>query len=1080
MLTLILGIDWVANRNEILRRIAEDVHSRKGGRILMVPELISHEMERQLSRSAGDTASRYAEVLSFTRLARRIADKNAAGAMQCLDDGGRIVAMAAAARQLKSVLKVYAAVETRPEFLSAMVDAVDEFKRCCIQASDLMAASKQTEGVFAQKLEELSLLLDAYDGLCAHGKRDPRDQITWLLEQLEDGEYAKDHVFYIDGFPDFTRQNFAVIEQFLRSGAEVTVSLNCDCPNSSMMAFEKAGATAADLIRCAEGLEIPIRIDRVQARQCPTEIACAGLFQGKTLPCDGIRALPAVSVHAECMAAAARIQELVRKGCRYRDICVVCADMGSYQNPLNLIFGRSGIPVYLSGKEEILSKTVIHTVLSALDAVVNGFERTDVLEYLKSALSPLDQDICSKIDNYTYTWNIHGNLWVNTWTSHPDGLGVSWTDTATAQLAELESARKSAMMPLVRLRDSFRNANRVSEQLQGIAEFFRDISLAQRLGALADEMEQKQDLRNAQILNQLWEILLTAMEQLYDVLGSTAWDTETFVKLFTLLLSQYTVGTIPAVLDAVSVGSVSAMRCQEAKHLIVLGAQEGALPTYGGSDGILSDLERETLRKLGVPLTGGGLEGLQAEFSEIYGVFCGASQSIQVSYCGAQPSFLYRRLAAMSGGELPEATGQEFLNARDIAAVLVENDDVSGANDLSLAGLFADLKERKNHSLGKIDFEGIQRLYGRQIRLSASQTDSLAQCRFSYFMKYGLGAKERREAEVDPAEFGTYVHAVLEKTAGKVMEMGGFHKVSLEQTSQIAKEYSDAYIAQRFGQLESERMAYLFQRNLSELNMVVTELWSELSVSDFVPADFELSFGDGMKLPAIQIPDGKLPAVLRGFVDRVDAWSDNFNTYFRVVDYKTGQKDFDYCDVFNGIGLQMLLYLFALANSGEEIFGGHAIPVGVQYFPARSPLLSASGRLTPEEAEEERIKNWKRKGLLLKDDDVIRAMQPENAPNRLSCKWNKDGELTGDVADRDQFALLKRYVFHVLAKLVDLIASGDVEPNPYSRGSAYSACTYCPYREVCHFATVSGGRNYKTMSSQRFWEEIGKELGNHG
>jgi ATP-dependent helicase/DNAse subunit B len=107
-------------------------------------------------------------------------------------------------------------------------------------------------------------------------------------------------------------------------------------------------------------------------------------------------------------------------------------------------------------------------------------------------------------------------------------------------------------------------------------------------------------------------------------------------------------------------------------------------------------------------------------------------------------------------------------------------------------------------------------------------------------------------------------------------------------------------------------------------------------------------------------------------------------------------------------------------------------------------------------------------------------MQPENAPNRLSCKWNKDGELTGDVADRDQFALLKRYVFHVLAKLVDLIASGDVEPNPYSRGSAYSACTYCPYREVCHFATVSGGRNYKTMSSQRFWEEIGKELGNHG
>ena len=44
MLTLILGTDWVANRNEILTRIAADVRCRKPGRVLMVPELISHEM----------------------------------------------------------------------------------------------------------------------------------------------------------------------------------------------------------------------------------------------------------------------------------------------------------------------------------------------------------------------------------------------------------------------------------------------------------------------------------------------------------------------------------------------------------------------------------------------------------------------------------------------------------------------------------------------------------------------------------------------------------------------------------------------------------------------------------------------------------------------------------------------------------------------------------------------------------------------------------------------------------------------------------------------------------------------------
>ena len=74
MLHLLIGTDWTANRDEILRRISRDVKEEKNGRILMVPELISHETERRLCASAGDTASRFAEVLSFTRRGRRVAD----------------------------------------------------------------------------------------------------------------------------------------------------------------------------------------------------------------------------------------------------------------------------------------------------------------------------------------------------------------------------------------------------------------------------------------------------------------------------------------------------------------------------------------------------------------------------------------------------------------------------------------------------------------------------------------------------------------------------------------------------------------------------------------------------------------------------------------------------------------------------------------------------------------------------------------------------------------------------------------------------------------------------------------------
>ena len=104
MVHLLLGRDWTANSDEILRRIAQDVHLRKGNRILMVPELISHDMERRLCAAAGDTASRYAEVLSFTRLARRVSEIMGSAAVECLDNGGRVVAMAAVARQLSSRL----------------------------------------------------------------------------------------------------------------------------------------------------------------------------------------------------------------------------------------------------------------------------------------------------------------------------------------------------------------------------------------------------------------------------------------------------------------------------------------------------------------------------------------------------------------------------------------------------------------------------------------------------------------------------------------------------------------------------------------------------------------------------------------------------------------------------------------------------------------------------------------------------------------------------------------------------------------------------------------------------------------
>ena len=424
--------------------------------------------------------------------------------------------------------------------------------------------------------------------------------------------------------------------------------------------------------------------------------------------------------------------------------------------------------------------------------------------------------------------------------------------------------------------------------------------------------------------------------------------------------------------------------------------------------------------------------------------------------------------------------GSALADAFEAGAYLARWNRKEEAEHAGVADAYDLVIRSRNFELGRIDRENIDRLYGDTLRLSASQIDRQAECRLSYFMKYGLRAKERKEATVDPAEFGTYVHAVLEKTARTVKEMGGFPKVSLEETLEIANRYSDEYAAEHFSQLDSQRMEYLFRRNSQELGMVVQELWEELQESSFQPADFEVGFGAPEGLPAIAVPGKQKNAILRGFIDRVDIWNQHGNAYYRVVDYKTGKKDFDYCDVFNGVGLQMLLYLFALAECGVDVVGENPIPAGVQYFPARMPYVTADGRMTEDELEKARTKMLVRKGLLLHDEEVLQAMEPGENPSRLCCSRKKDGSLTGELADRTQLKLLRGYLMKILGRMVDEIASGTVEPNPYTRGTSHSACTYCPYGAVCREQRENGRRNYKTMDAQRFWDEIGKEMDSHG
>ena len=1058
MLELRYSSDWVNNRDGVLLDICREASQGFAGRLLLVPEQFSHDMERKLCAFGGDTISRYAEVLSFTRLAGRVFDRTGGGARETLDAGGRVGAMASAVEQLRSRLKSYAAASARPEFLSEMIRAVDEFKSCRVSAQDLRRASLDTQGLLAQKLEELSLLLEGYDALCAQGKMDPRDRMTLLAERLAESSFAKGKKIYIDGFSDFTTQEMEIIALLLEQ-TDVIITINCDALPTLRPEFATGADTARKLLNLAGRLGIKSRTIAVetQIRTAAAQVA-EGLFSKAPQPLDaaeGLHSYRCGDLWAECRAVAGRILELVTGGARFRDIAVACADPDPTAPVLSMVMRRYGIAAYFSGTEDILHKSVIHMVVTAVQAAVEGLEQMDVLRYLKSALSPLPPALCHRLENYAIVWGIRGKAWQQPFAHHPQGLQMPWTEDDHALLAQLEEARQTAVVPLCELNAALKAAPNTRAMVLATYEFVTTIGLRQRLEDMALDLESRGDRRGSQELQQLWEILLGALEQLEGLLGDSVRAPDSYQRLLQLILSQYDVGTIPDTLDSVTVGSIENLRRRECRHLILMNAQEGLFPSAPSAQGVLTQAERSWLEHRGLLLSGGQEQAMDRQLAGIYAVLRGARESVTLT-CGGEPAFLLRRFEGWmgkEGGETPpDPLGFDRWEAAGVLPSQVWPDSLNADAEA--------LRRRVDYAFGTVGRSTVERLYGKRLMLSASQIDKAASCRFAYFMRYGLRARERKEARVDPAQFGTFVHYVLEHTAQEVGEHGGFPTMELEPVLSIARKHMTAYTKEFFEPIagRTQRETYLFQRNLEEVELVVEQLWQELRQSSFQPSGYEVTFGPGEgSLPAIDVPNGSMPAQIRGAIDRVDTWQG----YFRVVDYKTGSKDFDYCDILTGVGLQMLIYLFAL----EQLDQGKG--AGVLYFPARIPLESAAD--VPEEGARKLIR---RQGLLLADEDLLTAMENSEAFKLLPCKRKKDGSLSGDLGTREQFQKLKDYVFDTVAALVDQISGGNVDPNPYVRGGGHDACRFCEFSAACHLADYGTPRVRRAVSQEGFWQEI--------
>ncbi len=1107
VLNLLLGRAGTGKTQELLRTMAELGERRP--QVLIVPEQHSHDMERQLCAVGGNRVSQFAEVLSFTRLSSRVFSVWGGLARPTLDAGGRLLLMYAALKGVGEQLRVYRRPSRKPSFLSGLIATVDELKTCAVTAEHLWTAGEETGGEEGDKLLDLSLIYGAYEALTARQGADPRDRLTRLAHTLEEHPWARGKDLYVDGFTDFTPQERQVLRQLLRQAESLTVALTCDRleeDEGGTGIFSPARRTAGQLLQLARQEGVPSRVRVREEPLRPRTEALARLEAGLFAPQAGPYEAPAPeltlftarSPYSEVEWTAAEILRLVREeGFRFRDIAVCARGLEGTGELIETVFDRYGVPVFLSRMSDILQKPVLALITAALDAAAGGYRYDDVFRYLKTGLTGLSLEDVDLLENYVLKWNLEGSAWTGAqdWSGHPKGYGLPFSEADEALLARLNGLRRQVAGPLEELRKNRERTGR--GQAVALYAFLETVGLPERLTERTQALRERGEAVLAEEYGQLWDILCGALEQCAQILGETPVELDEFARLFALVLSQYDVGAIPVSLDRVSAGEMPRMAHRGCKVLFLLGADDGAIPQASPSPGLLNDDDRSLLASYGLELAPRLSDKLYREMTIVYETCALPEARLYVSWSAAgpegeerRPSFLVHKLRAL------------FPRCRMVQAAALDGSFRLAAPRpaLELAGRFpaaraalktlpeyAPLTERMERAVrlerGRLTRPVVEELYGKRVPMSASRMDKYKSCHFSYFMQYGLKAEPRCPAGFQAPEYGTFVHYVLEHVLQEARERGGVKTLEREELRAMTRAAVDRYTEEELGGLEREtaRFRYLFRRLLKSVYAVVENVAEELSASEFEPISFELGFGRRGDLPPVELTVDGVTVSISGFVDRVDGWEHNGRLYLRVVDYKTGRKSFDLTDIWNGMGLQMLLYLFTLEGEGAKLYGREIAPAGVLYLPARDAVVAGSRAMTEEERRKKADAALRRRGLVLDDPDVLEAMERpgEEGIRFLPIRLNRAGRVTGEaLVSAERLGRLARHTEKVLHEIGRELAEGNIAADPFWRGPDHNACQWCEYAAACHFEEGRGGDRRRWLPSvkgEAFWEAVAQE-----
>ena len=1041
------------------------------------------------------------ETVGFSRLYNRLCREYGGLSYSYLTKPIRSLLMWKTIQEIKPLIHEYSLKNSDLYLNDLMISAIGEFKASGINPTMLETAAKKIndDPVLTGRLSDLSLIYACFENLISEKYSDSADDISKLYELLCKHPFFDGYDVYIDSFTSFTAVQHKVIKHIFRYADNTCITIPLLYPNDNRISSESIVRSLKILKESAESfgnIEETILKGNKRSRSKALSYLTENLWlldksdtENSPDPTGRIICEICGNPYSEAEAVAAHIRQLLRDGARCRDMVIVMRDDEKYRGIIEPALRKSDIPFFLSEKSDMCSSPAVKFILSALKIKKFNWQISDVISHIKTGLCNIDVSDANLFEEYISTWKISGaSFYESEWNMNPDGFSPDISERGKLILEGANRVRQKLYDPLANLFDALDTASEISDKCRAVYAYLRDIDFESKLHSLSESSAKRGDIKQAREHSRMYSVILSSLADIGQTIGDDTADDEEFAQILKTVFDKTEIGSIPTSIDEVMIGSASMLRSSNQKYAFIMGLCENEFPASTNDTGLLCATDKEKLRILGIEFSNDTDTRASDELMYVERAFSIPSEKIflfthssEIGGNERYPSIAFNRVLKLFHGFKPHVFRNDDLEylipaPKNAASILrtIKDDTTRKSLTSALEKYIPNIGNASRQNSGESKCEVTPQLahsvLGTTLHLSPSSFEKYVKCPFSYYCSSVLHLREPKNTDIKANDIGTFIHFVIEKlikVSIPTNEEEGFadDKTIVKNTDMAVDEYIHRVFPQYL--IENPKMKHLYSRLRTLSILLVKNIIDEFSHSDFRPVFFELPTNGTGRNPTplfFKLSDGT-DISFSGKIDRVDLYKHGDDVYVRVVDYKTGTKQFSINDISHGVNLQMLLYLFSLCRSNSSKFrqsigvapGKNSLPAGIMYLSANVAMVEVDDYMEISDVMKNASKGVERTGILLNNEDILHAMNKELDRNFImNISKNKDGVLTGNaLTGTDGFSGIYKQLEAVIVKFATELYSGLADARPLKYGKTIP-CTYCEAKSICRKSLRNG------------------------